>query len=466
MLLKQYPIINNYMEIPKKIHNSLQRLTRCEQIKKHNTLTEWQCSDEYSTIDIEHFIRIRNYVINKYRNNDIYISPSLLDETIYPLLKTTNPNNILEEIDNAIKLNNLHDNAIVIFPLNSFGIVDSFDLLHNKNKNDYLNLNEFSVYPQTNNLIDSVDIIKNYINKIKFKYRSKIIHGLGEHSLRAKKYNWLSSNPFIVFHFRFSSNYNYENIDIIFDRIRYFTNKLYFIYSLVATSNQNKFLSSREINNNETYDIHHYISIFPSKDNVDIRCQPINLSQLMMYELSYMNIDVSQKAFMNKRINKLIQPLEDVFNGYIKYQLTKNKEYLKYYRINNSLNYFRRSFKTDIVEDKIVYFNTAFEIALLDDYMGGKKINITKRLWDSINYIKDMDEKDITYNMSNLIDDRNNIIHGGYPSAHKHNFNYLNMVYCRLILSIMKNINTIDSTNNNYMTHYYDKLKKRVTENV
>lgn len=68
-------------------------------------------------------------------------------------------------------------------------------------------------------------------------------------------------------------------------------------------------------------------------------------------------------------------------------------------------------------------------------------------------------KKDIDKKVCDLIDERNNLIHGGVLEGIQLDYKYLNSLYCLFILNIVNDINIIDSSTSEYLSNYYNNFK-------
>ena len=263
----------------------------------------------------------------------------------------------------------------------------------------------------------------------------------------------------MLFHFKFSQEERFDNLHYILEKFKFITAKLYFISVLSENSDNNSMLSTSITNNWETLNVRHFITISISKNRADVNCLPVHFGNLMVFDIIHMNIELDFPMKRGKKWMKdAISCMDKIYLGYLKYTIKKQTEDLKYYRLANSLKYFRRSIKSLQDEDKIINLNTAIEILLLDDFENKKKELILQRLWLIFKRKRQERKRDINIKFSDLILERNRIIHSGLPVSNKPDYKYLYKVYCKLILNFTKDLSMIDSTQNKYITNYCNKL--------
>lgn len=440
------------------LNNSLARLVRKQDyFKKFNSLWDWIFQENESVVDseIKYLEYIKNVIIKKYWNQDIYISPASLDDIIFYVIQNFNQNEILDKIDDFVKKSGLHKNSVVIFPLHSFGFKYGGlgHLLGRQNIS--FKHKEFQIFTQTNSFDKSVNNIISYLDDIKLPNRKKLDKSLFKHFHDSRHLSWFERNPIMVLHFKFSQQERFDNLRFIIQKINFITNKLYFLSALANIDDKTgSAFSTRNTNNWETLDIKHFLTVTTSKNASTLNCIPVHFSNFMIYEKMHMNIDLLIKRKSNKRWEaKAIDSIDNLYSGYMKYRLTNEKQYSKYYRIANSLDYFRRSIKSINKEDKVINLNIAFESLLLDRQESKKKEKMLERLWLALK--GKITKKKNLENFKNVITERNEIIHNGVPSTAELDFADINRTYCKFILFLNDNINHIDSTEDNYLTKFY-----------
>lgn len=262
----------------------------------------------------------------------------------------------------------------------------------------------------------------------------------------------------MLIHFKFSQFDNYDNLKFITERINFTTNKLYFLSVLLHKEDSTgASFSTRNTNNWETLDIKHFLTITPISGGSTMNCLPIYFRNLMVYDKMHMNIDLSLSNRSVKHWERnAINSLDDIYKGYQKYKLSNQKKYLKFNRISNSLNYFRKAVRSLSKEDATININIAFETLLLDKMETQKAHKMAERLWKGL---KSKIKKSTNLKqVKDCIIERNNIVHNGYSYSGSLDFNDIFKTYCRLILHIQDNITSLDSTKSNYSSKYYDSL--------
>lgn len=442
----------------KRLTNALERLSRKQSIfQSYDSVEDWAIyeSPEHKK-DVKQFETIKLIVLEKYWKQDIHIAPTALDYIIFDGLKYKSKSELLDFIDDRVTRSHLDKNSVVIFPLHSFGFkYGGLGKLYGTKSIDYQHSN-FKIFSQTNSFQESRRNIVEYLKEINFKNRKSLDIGLFRHFYKSRGLKWFKNNPLMVIHFKFSQHENYDNLKFITERINFTTNKLYFLSVLLHKRDSiGSGFSTRNTNNWETLDIKHFLTITPIRGGSTMNCLPIYFRNLMVYDKMHMNIDLtlSNRAVKHWERNA-INSLDEIYKGYQRYRLTNEKKYLKFNRIANSLNYFRRAVRSLSKEDATININIAFETLLLDKMESQKSKKMVDRLWKvlKLKINKSTNLKEV----NNCIIERNNIVHNGYSYEGNLDFNDIFKTYCRLILHMQTNITSFDSTKPDYISKYYD----------
>jgi hypothetical protein len=244
------------------------------------------------------------------------------------------------------------------------------------------------------------------------------------------------------------------------EKINFITNKLYILSALKSDNSEaGSSFSTTTTNNWETLDINHFLTVTSTNRECQLNCIPVYFSNFMIYEKMHMNIDLllRRKLVYNWEI-LFLKMIDDFYQGYINYRLTKDKCYSKYNRISNSLNYFRRSVKSISKEERVININIAFETLLLDQYESNKKNQLLDRIWIILK--RKINKKDELNEIIKTIDERNNVIHNGFPVTQEINYKIVYKIYCMLLYKIGLELAKIDSTKEKYISHYFHTICK------
>ncbi len=441
--------------------NSIARLCRKkEYFKKFESVEHWVVDEPESVIEQEgeYFSHIKNFILNKYKAQDIYLSSSAVDDIIFYCLQNSEIDTFLTDIEDLIDKSNLTKNSVVIFPIHDFGFqYAGLGNLRNSS-NVSLRYDNFQVNTQSNSFKKTVANIQDYLEQIKFPKRKKLDLDLFRHYYVSRGLKWFEKNPLMFFNFKFSQVERYDNVAFILEKMSFITNKLYFLFALRSEKDRvGSLFSTANTNNWETLDINHFLTITGTGNGGQINCIPVHYKYSLLYDDMHLKIDLkAKKKAIYKWEARAIASIDSLYAGYRNYLITKEKKFAIYYRIAGSLNYFRRSIKAVRKEDKIININIAFETLLLDKHESQKRLKMLQRVWA---VLKGKIKKGTNLkNFENAIEDRNLIIHNGMPATIDVDFADLNRTYCRLILFLSDNMVKMDSTLPNYLTQFYGQF--------
>lgn len=446
---------------PKIVNNSIQRLTRMQSyFRSFTSIEDWVVNENPTTLDREeaYFIQLKNFLINRYRLQDIYLSPSAMDDVVFFTLQNSNPRDFLSDVEKLIKKSQLHRNSIVIFPIHYFGFsYGGLGYLTNRG-NIGLTHGNFRVNSQTNSFQTTISNIRQYLEDVNFPTSAKIDYSTFEHYYRSRHLKWFDNNPLLFLNFRFSQYDRFDNVRFIMEKINFTTNKLYFLYALRSERDRvGSLFSTKTTNNWETLDIKHFLTVTSNNRIGVINCIPIHYKYSMIYENMHMNIDLKpRKKSLHLWEQEAINSIDALYEGYLRFLVTKNKIYAIYYRIANSLGYFRRSVKAVNKEDKAININIAFETLLLDMHEPNKRQKMLSRIWQALK--GKINKRDNLKNLEEAISERNDVVHAGLPASGSPDYEDVYRTYCRLILFLRDNIKSIDSTRPEYLSDFYDNL--------
>lgn len=225
------------------------------------------------------------------------------------------------------------------------------------------------------------DTIKLALEHLNIKFRGEFpTHSL-THYRQTRPTKWLENNPLLICKLRFSRIVPYENQGIIAHNIERFVTLAYFI----SVIQKRDFLPSRkewglgstsQVNNWETMDLHHYLTIAhePGKRSIELNCTPLNVSQIALSELMALNVEFfpRMKVKEMRRIQNANKQLRKIFTTSEQSVWKRPKDITSRERFDlkcvDALTFFRRSFRATSLDEKIVNLATAFEALLLDSY--------------------------------------------------------------------------------------------------
>ena len=444
-------------------NNAIQRLTRKQQyFGQFEGLEDWYFREAESAIDreVKYLSHIKEFVLNYYWEKDIYISPSALDYIIFHVIKTATPSTAADMVFEQVEKSGLHRRSVVIFPLHSFSFRDIGPSLLFKGVPDvHLEHGNFRVIAQTNSFAKSKEAVLRYLEDIHLPNRKSLDADLFDHFFRSRQLVWFERNPIMFINFRFSQWERFDNLRYILDKVSFLSIKLYFLASLVKHSDDARpFFSTGMVNNFETLDIHHFLTVTTSTQHSTVNCLPIHARRSMVFDFTNINVTLDLKgAVQRERIIHAFNTVERLHRGFAAYQIANKKRDTKFFRFAASLKQFRRSFQSVSDVDRVIFLQTAFESLLIDTMTSKKRDTMIKRTWLAMRG-SGYRRHQIESSLGSLVDDRNDIIHAGEPPTRTTDFGPLYELYCRLVLRLANDIRRIDSTQSEYMSKYFASI--------
>lgn len=330
-----------------------------------------------------HLLTIRAEVARQLWKHDLFVGVTTLDELLLHHIVNGSTDPILATLQ-TLRAAQLNKPGMLVFPLHSFGIYAAGLLQPFRGESlSLVNRSQgFAVIPQTNKLektIDRLTLVGNEIGATK-----QIDGDLIRHLRRSRDAKWLEFNPLLVIAVRSVSGMYYENEFLFLGRVRAVTASLVMLAALQPRGQNNDatLFSSSRINNWQTLDIHHYITLTVGRGKLyEGRAIPIHQRRAVV-ELSDLAIEIDPR-FWGRRpglASKVYQAVDDLYRGYMSYSLGAAKDTSRgrvFRKLFEAVSYFRRSY-TGKGEGwtAVVSLATAFEMLLTDSYESG----VAKRL--------------------------------------------------------------------------------------
>lgn len=453
-----------------RLHNAIQRLTRKRAyFAQFSNFNDWietetsQGNDAAVDSELPFFKDIYDHVMASFWRQQIFVSPSFVELVIFDALLNANASNLLAYINSAIKASGLTRDSVVIFPLHSFGFASRDFQIYRRRHPAYAGGENFRLYSQSNSLDTTIDNIFNYLDAIKLPNRSKLDAETIRHYHRSRSMKWLEANPILISKFRFSQWPLRDNVSVIREQITFVATKVFFMKALLdarglAIGKYPPF-STRNINNFQTLDIRHFLTVATAKGSAEFLSIPIHARNTFIFDDTNLNFVLDMDAHKGFRWGKRVFRAVDIVRaGAIQFRAAKSAEFAKYAMLSNSLKYFRRAVRAYNAEDRAVDLNTAFEIILLDKNDSNKHGRILDRSWSALRRTKIATMKALQEQLGDLISERNAVIHNGHRVTKSLDFTTLFHAYARLFLKVADDIASIDSRKANYMGHYFDSL--------
>lgn len=249
---------------------------------------------------------------------------------------------------------------------------------------------------------------------------------------------------------------------MLYERITSIASKVYLAKALstdASISESELGLSTANVNNFETRDIRHFLTVTSAADKPHVLCQHMAMARNDMIDDSEfaitIDIDANRGTRLARQAFKLIDQIEI---GLADYRFHKRTRDEKFYRLDNSVRFFRRSVRARSTADKVIALNIAFEALLIDRDEKSKKVPILDRTWKVARLGRFGTKKKLTTEVGNLIDERNAVVHGGAPISSKIDFPYLNHLYARCLIKMGRDLPSINSKKPRYLESYFNLI--------
>ncbi|TGK89242.1 hypothetical protein EHQ24_00110 [Leptospira noumeaensis] len=357
------------------------------------------------------FDSIYRAILLEFRNDSIFLSPSMLSTLIYFEWKS----NSLLFIDKTIEslyLYGINKHSYIIFPLVKFGISKSgIKMFFSKKLSLSLNLKESIFFPQTNDHNKTILSISNYIQQSENK-KPNLDLKLIAHYLKSRPLEWFNKNPIAILKIKSTFSSYYENEFIISKILEKEIAKLI----ILNISQKKKYLaktnsdiSTLNVNNFSTKDIKHYLYLYKQKDKTIPVAIPLHEGRGFVSELINTNLDIFlHKGSPSANTLEIFNFIDLVYNIILSKKI-KGEEFNFYMRIISSLEFLRRSISTRIGIDKWIYFGSALEILLSE----GVKGVITETIKINGAFLIKTKQESLYKKIETIYDNRSKAIHQG-----------------------------------------------------
>jgi len=333
-----------------------------------------------------HLRHARAGIARIFMRRDCFVGLSVIDELIFQAV-TAGETDIAAAVFHAIVGHQLHDPGMIVFPLHGFGIARPLRDSFRDGPHPHLLLESAGLFvmAQTNDIEKTITLLEGARSPM------GIAHGFDAGGIRSytagDRLSWLHRNPVMAFRFNSYSQDPYENQLFYQLRMRTLT-ALLLIASLQAPGLKGEMDSSRA-NNQETLDINHYlrIEVSPRLGRLEAERIPRNVDELSLVEASDVDVRISLAGWNelsgNGELERHLETLRQIESGYLTHQLLDRRETREaslYVKLVRSLDYFRRSFRTNVrPSERVITLAIAFETLLTDSYSGGVTARIRRR---------------------------------------------------------------------------------------
>jgi hypothetical protein len=322
-------------------------------------------------------------------SREIYIGASLVAELLFDAAKQGSVVDPLRAVLDFFRDRRVARDGLIVFPLHTFGIL-SAGLLAGFTGARLSVVNPRAGYvliPQTNKLSRTVEALEQArldLAVVKPVPGDAIAH---YHRSRAK---WLTDNPLLVARVAHLSGSKFENQTFLMRRVRSASGLLAMLaaFQPPTTSRAARYFSTSTINNRETLDIHHYVTL-ANHPQIHGRLEPdivpINADREQVYELSDLGVqlDPSYRRWRDDLFTRIEAAVEMVHRTYVETEvrgLRGGRAQLAR-KLFTSMDYYRRSFRRAAGSwATAVTLATAMEMLLTDGWEGlGVADRMTRR---------------------------------------------------------------------------------------
>ncbi|UAJ10629.1 HEPN domain-containing protein [Polymorphobacter megasporae] len=366
----------------------------------------------------EHNLRwLRGGLARTFIRNGCFVGSSVIDEMIFEAVAGGVADVAAAVFDAIIRLG-LHNPGMIVFPLHGFGIavaktalVGGPDHLLQMASAGFIVISQTGDIRKTIELLDAGRAPLGIVHAFDAKGVSQYAAG--------DRLDWLHRNPLLAFRFSSYSHQPYENQAFYQLRMRTLT-ALIFVASLYAPARKGE-MDTRIVNNQETLDIDHYLrlEVSPSLSRLEVERIPRNVDRLALAEASDVDVRISLAGWealaASGDLDRTYAMLMQIETGYLTHQVLKRRkgrEASLYSKITTSLDYFRRSFRTETRQsERTISLAIAFETLLTDSYSGGVTARIRRRV--AICLEMEAEPAELIEAVEDLFDARGKFVHSG-----------------------------------------------------
>lgn len=306
----------------------------------------------------------------------IFVDPEILEELVFYVSREGHGPEPVTGVLEWIRDARATRPGLLIFPLHSLGMLGGGLVQPSRGRISFINPQRgYAVTPQTNNLertLEFLDDARGY-----FGIRQRLPTELLRHWRRSRSAAWLERNPLLVVRTVHVPGSYYGNEWLLISRVRATTGLLAMLAVLQPERSDRspRLFSSRSMNNWQTLDIHHYLTLFAGirrSSELDGQCIPIRAGRTFVSELSDLAIDIDPVHWRRRDVlaQRVHDAVEAVYAEYLRAQFHHGKPDARERTVRklfDSMSYFRRSFQgSPTIWSGKVALGTALEMLLLD----------------------------------------------------------------------------------------------------
>jgi hypothetical protein len=369
-----------------------------------------------------HLRHLRAALARTLMRHECFVGLSVIDELIFEAV-TAGASDVAAEVIRTIFGHNLQEPGMVVIPLHSFGIARPMAEMLNQGTAQLLYpAAGLVVSSQTGDVPKTIAMLDAARTPLGI---SAAFDDTGIHSYTAAgRLGWLHRNPLLAFRFSTYSHEPYENQLFYQLRMRTLT-ALLLTASLHAPPHPGDIGTDRA-NNQETFDLDHYLKIefSPRLGRLEIQRIPRNIDETTLAEASDIDVRISRAGWEGLVGSGALDPihltLRHIEDGVLSHRIMDNRETKEaglYAKLARSVDYYRRSFRKGArTSERVISLAIAFESLLTDSYSGG----VTRRILRRARICLDRAGAPVDWNaeIARLFDARGKFVHSGFgPEA-------------------------------------------------
>lgn len=334
-------------------------------------------------------ITVRAALAQELWARQIFIDRQVLDELVFYVAREDQGPDPVAGVLQWIRDARATRPGLLIFPLHSLGVLGAGLLRRSRGRVAFVNAPRgYAVTPQTNGLDRTLEFLDDA--RATFGIGQRLPYDLVRHWYRSRSATWLERNPLLVLRTIHIPGSYYGNEWLLVSRVRATTGLLAMLAALQhqRTDRVPRLFSSRWMNNWQTLDIHHYLTLFAGtrrSGDLDGQCIPIHAGRTFVSELSDLAIDIDPAHW--RRRDRVAAEVHDavevVYADYLRAQFHHGRRDARQRTVRklfDSMSYFRRSFQGSATNwSGNVALATAFEMLLLDSTPGGIRSVLVRR---------------------------------------------------------------------------------------
>jgi hypothetical protein len=307
----------------------------------------------------------------------IFIDAEILEELIFHVAREGHGPEPVAGVLEWIRDARATRPGLLIFPLHSLGVLGAGLLQPSRGRIAFVNAERgYALTPQTNDFDRTLEFLDDA--RRSFDIGQRLPTELLHHWRQSRPAAWLERNPLLVVRTVHVPGSYYGSEWLLVSRVRATTGLLAMLAALQPERSDRspRLFSSRSMNNWQTLDIHHYLTLFAGirrSSYLDGQCIPIHAGRTFVSELSDLAIDIDPLHW--RRRDALAQRVHDavelVYAEYLRAQLDHGRPDARRRTVRKlfeSMSYFRRSLQGSPTSwSGKVALATAFEMLLLDN---------------------------------------------------------------------------------------------------